>query len=140
MSCLNSIVIPAPVAQVWARLRDFHDMDWAAGVIESCDAVGDVPGTQIGAKRILNQAFHETLLGLDDSRRIVRYSIDDGPDAVARDNVTNYIGEINVFPVTSDNSTFVLWASSWDDSGGGVEAFCNPIYQGLLGALHRHFS
>lgn len=140
MSCYNSAIIDAAVDQVWEKLRNFHDMSWAAGVIESCDAVGNIPGTQIGAKRVLNNAFHETLLGLDDSQHIVRYSIDDGPDAVSKDNVTNYIGEVRAFAVTADNSTFVLWTSSWDDSGGGVAAFCDPIYQALLGALQKHFA
>ena len=140
MSCYNSTVVPAPVDKVWARLRDFHDMSWASGVIESCEAVGNVPGTQIGAKRVLNKAFHETLRGLDDTRRVIRYSIDDGPDAVARGKVTNYIGEVSVFPVTDANSTFVLWTSSWDDSAGGVAEFCNPIYRALLEALRKDLS
>lgn len=140
MSCYNSTVVPAPVDKVWAKLRDFHDLSWARGVIETCQKVGNVPGTQVGAKRVLNNAFHETLHGLDDSRRMLRYSIDDGPDAVAKDKVTGYVGEVSVFPVTDANSTFVLWTSSWEDSKGGVADFCNPIYKALLAALKEHFS
>lgn len=140
MSCYNSAIVNAPVDQVWDKLRNFHDMSWATGVIESCEAVGNIPGIQIGAKRILNGAFHETLLGLDDNQRIVRYRIDDGPEAVSRENVTNYIGEVRAFPVTTDDSTFVIWTSSWDDSGGGVAEFCDPIYQALLKALQKHFA
>ncbi len=140
MSCYNSAVIPAPVDKVWARLRDFHDMSWASGVIESCDAGNMLPGTQIGAKRVLNNAFHETLLALDDQNRIVRYSIDDGPEAVSSDNVSGYVGEVQVFPVTDGDQTFVLWTSSWEDSGGGVAEFCDPIYKALLDALKKHFS
>ena len=140
MSCYNSAIIPADVEQVWAKLRDFHDMSWASGVIESCDKANELPGTQIGAKRILNQAFHETLLALDDQERIVRYSIDDGPEAVAKDNVNGYVGEVRVFPVTAGNQTFVLWTSSWEDSKGGVAEFCDPIYKALLDALKKHFS
>ncbi|MGE3597138.1 MAG: SRPBCC family protein [Dehalococcoidia bacterium] len=140
MSCYNSTVVPAPVDQVWAKLRNFHDMSWATGVIESCEAVGNVAGTQLGARRILNKAFHETLRGLDDSRRVLRYSIDDGPDAVAKDKVTSYIGEVGVYPITDTNDTFVLWTSTWEDSAGGVGAFCNPIYRALLDALKRHFA
>ena len=140
MSCYNSAIIPADIDQVWAKLRDFHDMSWASGVIESCEKANELPGTQIGAKRILNQAFHETLLALDDQERIVRYSIDDGPEAVARDNVSGYVGEVRVYPVTDGNQTFVLWTSSWEDSKGGVAEFCDPIYKALLDALKKHFS
>lgn len=140
MSCYNSAIIPAPVDQVWSKLRDFHDMSWASGVIESCDKANDLPGTQIGAKRVLNNAFHETLQALDDRERVVRYSIDDGPEAVSKDNVSGYIGEVRVFPVTDGNQTFVLWTSSWEDSGGGVAEFCDPIYKALLDALKKHFA
>jgi len=140
MSCYNSAVIPAPLDKVWGKLRDFHDMSWAEGVIESCENANNMPGTQIGAKRILNGAFHETLLALDDNEHIVRYSIDDGPDAVAKDNVSGYIGEVSAFPVTDGNQTFVLWTSSWEDSKGGVAEFCDPIYKALLDALKKHFS
>ena len=84
--------------------------------------------------------FHETLVGLDDDARIVRYSIDDGPEAVSKDNVSGYIGQVQAFPVTADDSTFVLWTSSWDHKGGGVAEFCNPVYQALLGDLKVTFS
>lgn len=140
MGCCNSTVVSAPVDRVWAKVRDFHDMSWAKGVVENCEKVGPLSGTQIGARRILNGAFHETLRGLDDSRRILRYSIDDGPEAVAKDRVTNYIGELSVYPVTDGNATFVLWTSSWEDSRGGVADFCNPIYHALLQALKKHFA
>ena len=109
-------------------------------VIEKLETIGDIAGTQIGAKRVLNDAFHETLLGLDDEARTVRYSIDDGPEAVSKDNVSGYVGQLQVFPVTADNSTYVLWTSSWDHSGGGVAEFCNPVYQALLGDLKASFS
>lgn len=140
MGCLNSTVVNAPVEQVWAKLRDFHDMGWAAGVIESCEAVGSTPGTQIGAKRVLNGAFHETLWALDDKAHTLRYSIDDGPDAVAKDNVSGYIGSVQVFPVTDTGGSLVLWSSQWESSGGGVAEFCDPIYQALLDALKKHFA
>jgi hypothetical protein len=84
--------------------------------------------------------FHETLRTLDDEERTFSYSIDDGPDAVSKDNVQGYIGEVRVFPVTDDNSTFVLWASGWDSSGGGVQEFCDPIHQALLSGLKSHFA
>ena len=140
MGCYNSTVVNAPVDTVWTALRNFHDMSSFPNVIESCEAIGDTPGTQIGAKRILNGVFHETLRGLDDHARVVRYSIDDGPEAASKDNVTGYIGEIRVFPISADDATFVLWTSSWESSGGGVAEFCDPIYRALLEDLKGSFS
>ncbi len=89
MGCHNSCVVSAPVDRVWTALRDFHDMSLAPQVITSLEKVGDAAGDQIGAKRLLNGVFHETLRGLNDTDRVVAYSIDDGPDAgiaVARAN------------------------------------------------------
>ena len=77
--CYQSIVIAAPVEQVWDTIRNFHDFSWAAGVIDSCEAVGEIGGCEIGAKRVLNGAFHETLLECNEALHRIRYSIDDGP-------------------------------------------------------------
>ncbi len=140
MGCYNSIIVDAPAERVWSTLRDFHDMSWAPGVVERCEPVGEIPPTQIGARRILNGAFHETLVGLDDRARVLRYSIDDGPDAVSKDNVQGYIGEVRVFPVTEGDASFVVWSSSWESSGGGVAEFCSPIYQALLRSLRDAFA
>ncbi len=63
--CENSIIIDQPVTKVWKAIRDFHNMSWAKGVIETCDKVGDTPGNEVGAQRLLNGAFHETLLSVD---------------------------------------------------------------------------
>ena len=60
--CYQSIVIAAPIDQVWDTVKNFHDFSWAAGVIDSCEAVGSIGGSEIGAQRILNGLFHETLL------------------------------------------------------------------------------
>ena len=140
MGCYNSCVVNAPVDRVWTALRNFHDMSWAPQVITSLEKVGDGSGDQIGAKRLLNGVFHETLCGLDDNDHVVTYSIDDGPDAVSKDNVSGYVGVVRVFSVTDGDATFVEWSSSWQDSQGGVKEFCNPIYKALLDSLKQHFA
>src|SRR6056297_2639627 len=109
MGCFNSVVINAPADKVWTAIRDFHDLSWATNVVEDVEKVGDIPGTQIGAKRVLNGAFQETLLGLDDNQRTLRYSIDDGPDAVSKDNVKGYVGRVQVLPVTDTDTTYISW-------------------------------
>lgn len=140
MGCYNSTIINTPVNEVWNTVRDFHDLSWAKGVVEKVDILNDIPGTQIGTRRQLNGAIQETLLGLDDNKMLIRYSIDDGPDAISNKNVSGYIGEVQLLPVTDTDSTFVLWTSTWEDSGGGVASFCNPIYKALLDAMKNHFA
>jgi hypothetical protein len=140
MGCNNSIVVAASADKVWARLRDFHDLSAFPNVVQKVDKVGAAGGTQIGAKRVINDAFQETLVALDDDARVLRYSIDDGPEATSKDNVQGYIGQVRVFSVTATDEAFVLWTSSWGASGGGVAEFCDPIYRALLGDLQATFA
>ena len=105
MGCYHSVTVNASVDQVWDTLRKFHDFSWCSDVITQLEVVGDSGGTETGAKRILNGVFHETLLALDDEERTFSYSIDDGPEALFKENVQGYIGEVRVFPVTDNDST-----------------------------------
>lgn len=140
MGCYNTCVVNASVDQVWSALRNFHDLSWAPEVITSLEPIGDAAGDQLGAKRVLNGAFHETLQGLNDVDRVVTYSIDDGPEAVSRDRVSGHVGVVRVCAVTDGNASFVEWSSIWEDSQGGVKDFCDPIYKALLDSLKHYFA
>jgi len=61
----QSIGVNATISDVWAKLNYFHNFSWAPNVITNVDIVGDIDGSQVGAKRILNKAFHETLVKID---------------------------------------------------------------------------
>ena len=141
MGCYNSIVINSDADKVWGVLKNFHDLSWSKNVITKVEVVGDKSLNEIGSRRILNEAFHETLQTVDDSTRKFSYSIDDGPDVVSKENVVGYIGEVTVFPITENNTSFVLWTSKWTSAKDeGVADFCNPIYHALLQDLKNHFS
>ena len=116
-------------------------MSWAAGVVTSAEKVGELQGDQIGAKRILNEAFHETLIALDDRGHSFAYQIEDGPGAVSKDAVKNYIGRARIFPITENDTTFIEWESTYDSTDdGAIGDLCNPIYHALLDALQKHFA
>jgi len=141
MGCYNSTVIHAPADKVWAILKNFHDLSWSKNVVSKVDIIGDKKGTEVGAKRILNDAFHETLLSLNDANMTFTYSIDDGPSVVSKNNVTNYVGEVRVFSVSDSGDSFILWTSKWaSEKQGGVADFCNPIYHAILQDLKSYFS
>lgn len=140
MGCYNSCVVNAPADRVWSALRNFHDLSWASGVVQKVERIGEAGGDQIGARRVLNGVFHETLLALNDADRELKYSIDDGPGPVSKDSVSGYRGRVRVMPVTDLNGAFVEWSSSWEDSSGGVREFCDPIYKAFLDALKTHFA
>jgi len=138
-STYQSIVINAPVEDVWNKVKNFHDFSWAADIINSCDAVGSKGPAEVGAKRLLNGVFHETLSRMDDEQHLLEYSIDDGPSPVSATEVSNYIGRLKLHPVTLGNATFVEWSSSWQSQQQDAVEFCHGIYVALLQALARGF-
>ena len=140
MGCYHSAVINASSDKVFSLLKNFHDLSWSKNVVSKVDKIGDKRHYEVGAKRILNDAFHETLRSINNDKKTFTYSIDDGPGPVSKDNVTGYIGEVSVIPITEDDSSVVVWTSKWaSDKDGGVSDFCNPIYHALLQDLKNHF-
>ncbi len=135
----QSIRVTAPAEDVWKTVRDFHDFSWSK-VIESCEAVGDKPGDMVGSQRVLNGAFKETLMEHNDGTYTIRYSIDDGPNPVSENDVKDYVGHLQVRPITADNTAYVQWSSSWKSDGDEAVEFCSGIYNALLGELAAHFS
>lgn len=126
----QSTVISAPPEDVWDAIRNFHDMSWAPNVITSLEPVGEIPGDEEGAGRVLNGAFHETLIEVNDDDRRVRYSIDDGPSPVSKDDVSNYVGKLELRP--EGDETFVEWSSSWERNDDETHEFCHGMYIALL--------
>jgi hypothetical protein len=137
----NSCVINAPLNQVWEAVKDFHNMDWAEGVIDKVDKVGELNGSEIGARRKLNGVFNETLRELNEEDHLIRYTIDDGPEPVSREKLDQYLSTIHMTPVTDSDSTFVEWSADYSAKNPqDVGAFCDPLYQNLLKALKEKFS
>ncbi len=93
----------------------------------------------MGARRVLNGVFHETLLEHSDDERTLRYSIDDGPSPVSQEDVSDYVGTVRVLPVTDADRAFVEWSSSWRGNEDEARQFCHTIYTSLLQALNDHF-
>ncbi len=142
MGCRHATVLSASADVVWNALRNFHDLSWSPNVIEKLTPVGDRGASEVGAGRILNDAFHETLRGLDDTNRCLTYSIDDGPGPLEKGKVGGYLGEVTVIPVTAPANSgqcVVLWTSKWESEEGGVQDFCDPIYNALLNDMKAHF-
>lgn len=135
----QSIVVDAPVADVWNRFVDFHDLSWAPNVIANVEKVGDIDGGTPGAKRILNDVFHETLTEINNDEHVLKYSIDDGPSPVSKSEVDNYVGIVSVGPAAEGSGTLVEWTSSWESKSDDAVEFCHGIYVALLGELAKSF-
>ncbi len=138
--CYNSTIIEAPIDDVWQMISNFHQLGWADPVVTKVAICGALAGTEVGARRILNDVFHETLLTLEPSEYCFTYSIDDGPGPLAHEKVSNYIGKVILQPITDSNSTFIQWSSEFiSEMETDVVEFCDPIYIGLLAALKAKF-
>ena len=138
--CYNSTIVNGSIEKIWEMIKDFHKVSWGDKVVTKVDIVGEISGTEVGAKRILNEAFHETLLSVDNEGFSFTYSIDDGPGPVSKDAVSNYVGKVTLYPVTDSEKTFVEWISTYSSSDSSAVAdFCNPIYAGLLSSLKSKF-
>lgn len=133
--CYQSVIVNAPIEKVWDTIKNFHDMSWASRIITKCEAVGAKKGTEVGAMRILNEAFHETLVEFNESDYRFSYSIDDGPFPVSASEVKNYKGQVQLKPVTLNGNTFVEWRSAWESDSEEARDFCHQIYVALLKAL-----
>lgn len=130
-STYQSIAIELPPERVWASIRDFHDVSWSPNVITSLEAVGDASGQEVGARRVLNGVFHETLHELDDDALTFAYSIDEGPSPISSAEVCDYVGRVSVKAGPTGGS-LVEWTSSWDRNDEAGYDFLHPIYMALL--------
>ena len=127
----QSVVIDASISDVWKKFTNFHDLSWAPNVITD---------GSVGAKRVLNGVFHETLVELDNDAHILRYSIDDGPPPVSKEEVSNYIGCVQLSADQEGGGILVEWTSSWDSNADDAVEFCQGIYVALLGELANSFN
>ncbi len=135
-SCYQTRIIEAPVEKVWEAIKCFHDLSWAPNVVTSCEKVGPLNGDTVGAKRILNEVFEETLLSVDADKHTFSYSIDEAPSPVSSSEISNYVGEVRLLRVTQTDQTFIEWKSSWRSKSLDGEEFCHMIYVALMADLN----
>ncbi len=131
--------IDAPISEVWSRFNNFHDLSWAPNVITNVEKVGNIDGGKVGAKRILNNAFHETLVEIDNDKYRLKYSIDDGPSPVSKEEVSNYYGIVKLSSAIDGNGTHIEWSSSWESKVEDAVEFCHGIYVAVLNELAESF-
>jgi len=108
-----SSVIPAPVAQVWALVRDFNALPaWTPFVAES-RIEQNQPSDKIGCIRNFRLRdggrIREKLLALSDFDMSCTYSILESPMGVE-----NYLATLRLVPVTESGHTFAEWSAEFD--------------------------
>jgi hypothetical protein len=131
----NSIIVPAPIEQVWSRIRDFHDFSWAPSLIGLCEKVGESNGYCVGARRLLNGVFLDTLIAYNQIEKRIMSSMDEGPSPVSAREIYDYVGNLHLLPVTADNTTFAEWSASWESINTDAVEYMNLVYRSLLSDL-----
>ncbi len=107
-----STVIDAPIAAVWAVIRDFNALPkWTPFVADS-RIESHAPADQIGCVRSFSLKdggrIRERLLALSDYEFSQSYSILESPMGVE-----NYIATLRLFPVTDGGRTFAEWSAEF---------------------------
>lgn len=136
----RSIVIDAPIDQVWTPVRDFGGLSAWHPVIETSglDSGGD---GEVGAVRRLTTGdggvIVERLLTLDDEGHTLTYLILESPFAVRR-----YASTMRLAPVTDSGATFVEWFAEFDseaaDEADLMTVFGDGVFGSGLAALKDH--
>ena len=113
MTVVRSTVIAAPIATVWAVLRDFNGhAQWHPAVAESEIEEGQ-PADAIGAVRLFRlvdgSVLREQLLALNDRDHTFSYCLLEAPLPLH-----GYVATVALRPVTAGGGTYWRWQSRFE--------------------------
>lgn len=109
---MRSVVIDAPISDVWARVRQFDGVaDWNPGVALATLESGS--STEVGAIRRLEiidgSVFRETLLAHSDLEHFYSYDIIESPLPCR-----NYLSSHRFIEITDGSRTLGIWQGEFD--------------------------
>jgi NADPH:quinone reductase len=127
-----STVVDAPIAQVWAVLRDFNGHDrWHPAIAAS--RIEDGAADRIGAVRRFRLAdgseLREQLLSLSDRDHAFRYCLLASPLPLM-----GYVAQVRLRPVTDGNRTFWEWSSEFQPPAGRTADLVSLVRDGIYRA------
>lgn len=131
-----STILNAPVAEIWARIRDFNGLPgWTPFVAES-RIEQNQPADKVGCIRNFTLKdggrIREQLLALSDFEFSMTYSILESPMGVE-----NYVATLKLIPVTDGNRTFAEWSAEFDCAPARVEELVRHIGQNVFQSAFR---
>ena len=112
MKVFRSLILDAPIAEVWAAVRSFDGVvNWNPGVTAAMMETGSP--TAVGSLRHLDivdgTIFRETLLAHSDLEHFYSYDIVEGPLPCS-----NYISTHRFIPITEGDKTLGIWQGAFD--------------------------
>ena len=130
---IRSTIIDAPIADVWAVLRDFNSHTAWHTVVAESRIENDEPSDQIGCVRNFTLAdgnqIREQLIALSDKDYISTYCILGATLPLER-----YVATVKLSPVTDGNRTFWHWQSTFDVPPGREAEFADLVGKGVYEA------
>ena len=134
-------MIDAPIARVWAVLRDFNSHDQWHDVVAESRIEGDERGDQVGCVRSFTlkdgNRIREQLLTLSDSDYKSTYCIVEATVPLQR-----YVATVTLKPVTDGDRTFWHWESTFATPPGRErelrEMVARDVYEAGFENLRRH--
>jgi NADPH:quinone reductase len=138
---VRSTVIDAPIARVWAVLRDFNSHDQWHDVVDASRIEGGERSDQVGCVRSFSlkdgNRIREQLLTLDDRAYKSTYCIVEATVPLQR-----YVATVTLKPVTDGGRTFWHWESTFATPPGMEAELRNMVATGVYEAgfdnLRRH--
>ena len=137
----RSTIIDAPIARVWAVLRDFNSHERWHDVVDASRIEGGERGDQVGCIRSFTlkdgNRIREQLLRLDDREYKSTYCIVEATVPLER-----YVATVTLKPVTDGGRTFWHWESSFATPPGMERELRQMVATGVYEAgfenLRRH--
>lgn len=136
-----SAVVPAPIEDVWATIRDFNGLPEWHPMITNSEIEDGARGDTVGAVRSIHLTdgvhLRERLLALDD--------LDHGCVSTIIESAIpfeHYLAQVRLRRVTADEHTFAEWVAQFDVADADEAAVCGTIstlFSAGLGALTDRF-
>lgn len=137
-----SVVVDAPVEQVWDVLRDFNGMPAWHPMVSDSRIEEEQQAATIGCVRTVHLTdgghLRERLLALNDLDHSCTSAITD-----SHLPLSHYLAELRLRRVTADERTFVEWVGQYDvadTSEADVADAITTLYHTGLEALARTFA
>jgi NADPH2:quinone reductase len=140
---VRSTVIDAPIARVWAVLRDFNSHDQWHAVVDQSHIERGERSDRVGCVRSFTlkdgNRIREQLLTLDDREYRSTYRIVEATVPLQR-----YVATVTLKPVTDGNRTFWHWESTFATPPGMERELRDMVAQGVYEAgfanLRQHLA
>jgi hypothetical protein len=135
-----SSVLDAPVARVWAIVRDFNGLPAFMPPVAESRIEDRRPADQVGCVRNFSMKdggrLREKLLALSDWDYTQTYNILESPMPL-----TNYLATLHLIPITDGDRTFIEWTADFDcdpkDEQGLVQRIGQGVFQAAFDELKR---